>query len=190
MKLFSWLNDLSSPSFEESSAEDSTEPSLSPVLQERLVELEKMRVKEVMVPRALITALDADVQLRRVRRLKSAKVAHFPVYKGDLDHILGWVSKQKVLELLAENSEENQLAQYARQVGVVNEDAKVSALADLFLKTASPFLVAKNAQGTTTGMVTLAEFVELIFGFQLLPGASPTTPSAESPAPLINGFDI
>ncbi len=188
MKLFSWLNDLSSPTFNETSEEDS-EPSLSPVLQERLVELEKLRVKEVMVPRALITALDADVQLRRVRRLKSAKVAHFPVYKGDLDHVLGWVSKQKVLELLAENAEDNPLAQFVRPVGSVSEEAPVSALADLFLKNASPFLVVRNAQGSTTGLVSLAEFVELIFGFELTPGSSPP-PSTESPAPLIQGFDV
>ena len=187
MKLFSWLNDISSPSFQESTGEDA-EPSLSPVLQERLVELEKLRVKEVMVPRALITALDADVQLRRVRRLKSAKVVHFPVYKGDLDHILGWISKQKVLELLAENAEENPVAQHVRPVGVVSEEAPVSALADMFLKSASPFLVAKNTQGATTGIVSLAEFVELIFGFELTPNSAPQT-SSETPA-AIQSFDV
>lgn len=184
MKLFSWL---STSTFEEPTSEDA-EPSLSPILQERLVELEKLRVKEVMVPRALITGLDADVQLRRVRRLKSAKVAHFPVYKGDLDHILGWVSKQKVLELLAENSEENTVSQHVRPVGVVSEDSPVSALADMFLKSASPFLVAKNSQGTTTGIISLAEFVELIFGFELTPNSS-TQPLPETPT-AIQSFDV
>src|SRR5688500_9094187 len=110
MKLFSWLNDLKTPGFDSIDESADPEPSLSPALEKRLSALEEHKVTDVMIARALITALDADVQLRRVRRLKSAKVAFFPVYKGDLDHILGWVSKHKVLELLNENSEENSLA--------------------------------------------------------------------------------
>ncbi len=162
MKLFSWLQDGS-----QTESSEESEPPLSPILQSRLEELEKMPAREVMVPRALVTALDVDVQLKRVRRLKSSKLAYFPVYKGDLDHILGWVSKRKVLELLNENSEDNQLTSHIRPVGSISETANVSELADIFLKAASPFLVVKNAHGSTTGIILLSEFVELIFGFEL-----------------------
>jgi putative hemolysin len=187
MKLFSWLNE--TPAIEsdgETSA--ASEPPLSPVLQERLVELEKQKVKDVMTPRPLVSALDADVQLRRVRRLKSSKVAHFPVYKGDLDHILGWISKARVLELLNENPEENRLADFVRPVGVVSEEASVAELADHFLRAASPFLVVKNSHGSTTGIISLADFVELIFGFELsAPAASSAT---ETPAPALRGYEL
>lgn len=186
MKLFSWLNDLKTPSLDsEESAEP--EPSISPVLEERLSELEKIKVKDVMIPRALVTALDVDVQLRRARRLKSAKVAFFPVYKGDLDQILGWVSKQKALDLLAENSDDNPLANHVRPVGVIDEETTVADLADVFLKSASPFLVVKNESGTTTGIMPLAEFVELIFGFELSPVSLPTTAEA---TPRMRGYEI
>ncbi len=187
MKLFSWLND-ENPSENKTNEDSEAEPSLSPVLEARLSELTKMKVTDIMIPRALVTALDADVQLRRVRRLKSAKVAHLPVYKGDLDHILGWVSKVKVLELLAENSEENSLAHFVRPVGTVFEDATVSELADIFLKAASPFLVVKNGHGATIGIVPLAEFVELIFGFELSP--PPSAPALDIPAPRLSSFEL
>lgn len=171
MKLLSWLQD---SNITDESAE-AGEPPLSPILQSRLTELAKIPIKEAMIPRALVTALDADVQLRRVRRLKSAKVAYFPVYKGDLDHILGWVSKAKVLELLAlQPNDEVEFKDHVKPVGTVDEDASVASLADAFLKAASPFLVVKNAQGMTTGIVPLAEFVELVFGFELGPVAQST----------------
>ena len=112
-------------------------------------------------------ALDVDVQLRRVKRLKSSKTVYFPVYKGDLDHILGWISKQKVLELLNEPTEEFQLTDFLRSVGEISETSSVAELADVFLKSASPFLVVKNSQGATTGIIHLAEFIELVFGFEL-----------------------
>jgi CBS domain containing-hemolysin-like protein len=145
-------------------------------------------VSEVMTPRSVVMALDADVQLRRVRRLKSSKTLYFPVYKGDLDHILGWISKQKVLELLSEPNEDFQLAQFLRPVGEVSDETKVSELADIFLKTVSPFLVVKNSQGSTAGIVPLAEFVELVFGFELdTPSGGAAT---ELAAPLLRPHEI
>lgn len=185
MKLFHWLQDnKNTVNLEDGSAEETS----SPVLKARLAELEKMSVSEVMTPRAVIMALDADVQLRRVRRLKSSKTLYFPVYKGDLDHILGWVSKQKVLELLNEPTEEFQLTHFIRPVGEVSDETKVSELADIFLKTASPFLVVKNSQGSTVGIVPLAEFVELVFGFELeMPAGGANSDFA---APLLRPHEI
>jgi CBS domain containing-hemolysin-like protein len=133
-------------------------------------------------------ALDVDVQLRRVRRLKSSKVVYFPVYKGDLDHILGWVSKQKVIELLADPNEDFQLTNFLRPVGEVSDTASVAELADVFLKSASPFLVVKNSQGATAGIVPLAEFIELVFGFEI--GAPMQSSSADFSAPLLRGHEI
>lgn len=143
---------------------------MAPALEARLTELESISVREAMTPRSVIKALDADVQLRRVRRLKSAKTLYFPVYKGDLDRILGWISKAKVLELMNETTEEVQLEQHVRPAGEVPETASVADLADAFLKSASPFLIVKNAQGGTAGIVPLSEFIEMLFGFELVPG--------------------
>lgn len=168
MKLLNWLNDFSTPEGPESSE-------LSPALKARLSELEQIPVDKIMIPRALITGLDADVQLRRVRRLKSSKLAYFPVYRGDLDQILGWVSKEKVLELLNDQREESGLLNHVRPAGEVSDQASVADLADAFLAAASPFLVVKNSQRQTLGIVPLNEFVEKIFGFE----SSSPSPSLE-----------
>lgn len=186
MKLFDWIHDLNSPDQE---ADDPEPPRpFAPILQARLQELKQIPVTDLMVPRAVMMALDADVQLRRVRRLKSSKGVYFPVYKGDLDHILGWISKQKVLELLNEPAEELQMAQHLRPVGEINETATVDLVADAFLKSSSPFLVVKNAQGHTVGIVPLSEFVELLFGFEM--DAPSATPTAEVTAPLLRPHEI
>lgn len=186
MKLFDWIQDLTSQTpTDETSDEDHP---IAPALRARLAELEKMSVREVMIPRAVVMALDADVQLRRVRRLKSSKVVYFPVYKGDLDHILGWISKQKVLELLNEPNEDFQLTNFLRPVGEVAESASVAELADAFLKSASPFLVVKNAQGSTVGVVPLSEFIELVFGFEM--GGPSQSAAQDFSAPLLRSHEI
>ncbi len=176
MKLLDWLQDQTSP--QEITEEPEPEP--APLLKNRLSELAKVPVTDIMIPRPLITALDADVQLKRVRRLKSSKVSHFPVYKGDLDRILGWIEKEKVLELLLEGREDLNLANHVQPVATVDESAKVSDLADVFLKRQSPFAVVQNDHLQTVGLVPLTEFVELLFGVDLQSTASPSTDTANS----------
>ena len=122
-----------------------------------------------MIPRPLITALDADVQLRRVRRLKSAKASYFPVFKGDLDRILGWVEKAKVVELLNDGREDQRLENHVHPIPRVSETAKLPQLADLFIQSQSPLIVVTNAQHQTVGLVTFEEFVARLFGFELRP---------------------
>ena len=185
MKLLHWIHDLTTPTFTEESPE---EPPLAPVLKARLLELEKMTVAQIMIPRSVIMALDVDVQLRRVRRLKSSKTLHFPVYKGDLDHILGWISKQKVLELLNEPAEDLQITNHLKPVGEVSEATTVDKLADAFLQNSSPFLVVKNSQGSTTGIVPLAEFVELVFGIAI--STTTVAPPAEFSTQLLRSHEI
>lgn len=187
MKLFHWIHDLSN-STDQSAETPEPEPRLAPVLKHRLQELQNIPVVDVMIPRSVVMALDADVQLRRVRRLKSAKAVYFPVYKGDLDHILGWISKQKVLELLNEPSEEVNVTQHLRPVGEVAESANAAELADAFLESSSPFLVVKNAQGSTVGIVPLSEFIELVFGFEMAAPSTATT--TEFTAPLLRSHEI
>src|ERR1700722_18042727 len=118
MKLFHWLQDFTQQNHNEDTSGGAP---IAPVLKARLAELGKMSVVDIMIPRSVILALDVDVQLRRVRRLKSSKMMYFPVYKGDLDHILGWVSKQKVVELLTEPGDENQLTRHIRPIGEIYE---------------------------------------------------------------------
>lgn len=184
MKLLSWITSINSDP--QTTPEEAK--AAAPVLIQRLEELKDTAVKTVMIPRALVVALDADVQLKRVRRLKSARVPYFPVYQGDLDHILGWIPKQRVLEMLNEPSEEVRLAENVRVAGQVEENTPVSQLADVFLATQSPFLVVKNAQGNTTGIMPLSEFVELVFGFEMALPAQAT--SAEATAPLLRSYEI
>jgi CBS domain containing-hemolysin-like protein len=174
MKLLNWLNDVDTPEFLE---QNEGEP--NPVLKARLEELSHVQVTKVMVPRPLIFALDADVQLRRVKRLKSSKVRYFPVYKGDLDKVLGWIEKAKVIELLNDGREENKLESNLQPVAKIPDTATVNQLADVFLKAKSPIAVVVNEQGQTAGLMTLMNFVELLFGFDL--EGAPQAPAPEAP---------
>lgn len=176
MKLLNWLADQNSPN----TFLDNQNSDPAPLLRKRLDELMAISVIEIMVPRPLIQALDADVQLRRVRRLKSSKAAYFPVFKGDLDRILGWIEKSKVIDLLSEGREDQRLENFLQPIPKISETSKVPELADIFLQSQSPFVIVTNAQGLTVGLVTIEELVARVFGFDLRPQTVTPAPSSES----------
>ncbi len=179
MKLLNWLADQNEHNtFIENANE------VAPLLRKRLDELMAISVIEIMVPRPLINALDADVQLRRVRRLKSAKVSHFPVFKGDLDRVIGWIEKTKVIEMLNDPREEQKLENHVQHIPKIQETSKVPQLADLFIQAQSPFVIVENSQGQTVGLVTLEEFVARVFGIDLRPQQVPATPSDNAGLPI------
>lgn len=180
MKLFNWLEATALVS------NNTQDPSQAPALRKRLHEMGNILVRNAMIPRPLVTALDADIQLRRVKRLKSTKVAYFPVYRGDLDQILGWISRPRVLELLGVPSEEIDLSEHVKPVGTVSETATLAELPDAFLHSGSPFLVVKNEQGATTGIFTLTELIEQIFGFEL----EAPSPTAGTDISLLRGYEL
>jgi putative hemolysin len=161
MSFLNWLNDHDDDS--------ATEP---PLLKARLAELEEIPVTKLMIPRPLIAGLDYDIQLRRLRRSLAGKPPYMPVYKGDLDRILGWVEKAKVIELLNSPGEQS-LDPIIQPIGQVPETMTAAELADRFLKTHSPLLVVTNSNAQTLGIVLLAEFLKSIFGFDLNPVIPP-----------------
>lgn len=169
MKLFNWLNE-DSPS----GSSDTAEPDSRSSLRLRLNELKDKKATDLMVARALVSALDAEVQLRRVRRLKSSKASFFLVYKGDLDRIIGWITKAKVLELINETGEDSSIALHVRPIGYVTEEASVADVADVMAGTGSPFVVVRNEVGSTLGTLTVYDVVEQLFGIELNPAAAPS----------------
>jgi CBS domain containing-hemolysin-like protein len=174
MKLLNWLNDVDTPEIVEEQ-----QGSLNPVLRQKLEELSHVPVTKVMIPRPLIQGLDADIQLRRVKRLKSSKIRYFPVYKGDLDRILGWIEKSKVVELLNNDGrDDTKLENHLQSIAKIPDTATVNMLADVFLHSKSPIIVVTNEAGQTVGLMTLVYFVELLFGFEL-DGLPPSPPQPD-----------
>jgi CBS domain containing-hemolysin-like protein len=107
--------------------------------------------------------------------------AYFPVYLGDLDHILGWISKEAVHNLATEG-----------QAGTLKtEDIHVPAefipenmpLDQAFLKfvqESAPLFVVQNEAGVTTGILYLNDVLEEFFGLEIDPdeNVGPTTHAA------------
>jgi len=128
-----------------------------------VIGLEDTEVREVMVPRIDIVALDVNATIEDVRR-RTAEFGHsrLPVYNGDLDSIVGILYVKDLF--CAEPGGPTNLATLARRAYVVPETKKVDALLEEFKRTRTHIAIIVDEFGGTAGLVTLEDILEEIVG--------------------------
>lgn len=133
-------------------------------LLEKLEELEGVRVTDIMTPRALIEGLDIDLRTERMGQLLEDKPAHLLVYRGDLDHVIGWISLRELEKKIDEGeiSEDD-----CHDIGRVSENLSLKELFLRFVAISHPLLLVIDQHGRTSGIVTLKSLLDIFFGFKI-----------------------
>ena len=149
---------------------------------ERVFQLGEQRVKALMVPRNDIDALAENDSLARVRvAVATSSHSHFPVVRGDLDHLVGVVHVKDLVKhgLI---SDEINLKSLARKPMFVPESATALRVLEQFQRGGTHIAFVLDEYGVLVGLVTLNDLVGAMLG-----QIAPTGPDAASPPsdPLI-----
>ncbi|TLS66981.1 CBS domain-containing protein [Mariprofundus erugo] len=131
---------------------------------EAIVHFHDTRVREVMIPRSEILSVPADASLADVERaMVENDVARMPVIDGDIDHVLGMVHVQDVIDARLKG-ESPSLASLLTPCLKVLELEQVSGLLSEMREHACSFAIVLDEFGSTAGLVTLSDLVREIFG--------------------------
>ncbi len=121
-------------------------------------------VREVMIPRGDIVAINIEEEPRRVlRRVAEEGYSRMPVYSGSLDNIVG-IIYAKDLITLAEGSGAIVLQDLLRTPYYVPESKKISQLLREMQMNKVHLAVVVDEFGGTEGIVTLEDVLEEIVG--------------------------
>ena len=132
------------------------------VLQE-LFEFGELTAGQVMVPRVRITGIPVGSGPDELRRLLGhTPHTRYPIYEGDLDHIVGTYHIKDLLRLLLNNT--TVTAAGARSAPVVPETALVDAVLGTMRRERAQFAVVIDEHGGTSGVVTLEDLFEEVVG--------------------------
>jgi len=125
-----------------------------------------MVVRQVMIPRTEVVAVEADMPLQEIIRLTSESTyTKFPVYEDNLDQILGIVHVKKLLEALQNpNCQACVARDFAREPLFVPETISVNALLRQFRGNRQHIAIVMDEFGGTAGLVTLEDLLEEIVG--------------------------
>ena len=151
---------------EESQREGLLEAELEDMVQ-RLLRFGDRPVREVMIPRTEIQAVEKSATLEQVLHLfVNSRHARFPVYEGSLDNIVGIIAMKDVLAAVALGQVErsSSIEPLIRPAFCVPESRKVGTLFSEMRERHIQMAVVLDEYGGTAGIVTLEMLTEEIIG--------------------------
>jgi putative hemolysin len=138
------------------------------------MELNRVQVRELMVPRPDMHALSADASLEDVMRMfATTQRSRIPVYENSLDHIVGFVHiKDMIWTLLdrARRTEERlppapfRLKSLLRDILIVPESKPASELLLEFRSRRTGLAMVVDEFGSILGLATLEDILEQLVG--------------------------
>lgn len=134
-----------------------------------VLELDEMRVREVMTPRPAVMAGNEDASRQEIERLIArSRHRRIPIF-GPRDRVIGVVD---AVDLIAVPAGDQGLAALLRPVLVVPETKRVDDLLREFRRSKQTFAVVVDEHASVSGIVTLTDISEEIVGEVREEGAS------------------
>lgn len=126
----------------------------------------ELLVRQVMIPRTEIQAVEADNSLDEIITLATKSTyTKFPVYEDNLDRILGVVHVKDLLHAMqAADYKKRTARSLTREALFVPESSSVNILLRQFRDNRQHIAIVMDEYGGTAGLVTLEDLLEEIVG--------------------------
>jgi len=126
------------------------------------------KVRDCMVPRTEIEAVDMENSTMEQLQNRFVESGHskIVVYRDDIDHIIGYVHSSDLFRInpITNSQQLSANSQLLREMPYVPETMAASKLMQTFLQQKKSLAVVIDEFGGTSGLVSLEDIVEEIFG--------------------------
>src|SRR6266480_3768507 len=131
-----------------------------------IIEIGDKTVREIMIPRTDIIAVEKDAGLREIVKLfKQYRHTRMPVYEENIDHVIGLIhTKDLLLFYTLSSSQKFDMVKVLRPIEFTPEQKKVDELLNDMRTKKQHMVIVVDEYGGTAGMVTLEDLLEEIVG--------------------------
>lgn len=131
-----------------------------------ILDLEKVTVNDIMVPRNEVVGIDLEDDLDTIlRQLRSSQHTRLPVFKGDINNIQGVLHLRNVSRLLLQDEiNKAMLMQLCREPYFIPESTPLNTQLINFQKEKRRFGIVVDEYGEVLGLATLEDILEEIVG--------------------------
>lgn len=130
-----------------------------------ILSLEEMTVRDIMVPRLDIIAVDRTISARElIETITRAGHSRIPVYRESIDNVLGVLYVKDLLPFVIRNTARIPLLDLIRPAFVVPESKNLSELFTELKRTRIHMAIVADEYGGTAGLVTIEDILEEIVG--------------------------
>ena len=131
-----------------------------------IIQIGDKTVREVMVPRTDIAAVDKTASLGDIVKLfKEHRHTRLPVFEGDIDHVVGLIHTKDLLLFYTRSSGQKfDIERILRQIRFTPEQKKVDELLHEMRSEKVHMMIVLDEYGGTAGLVSLEDLLEEIVG--------------------------
>jgi putative hemolysin len=131
---------------------------------ERVLEFSERQVKDVMVPRMEVTAIDINTPFEDMLLIvESTRYSRFPIYQGILDNVVGILHGKDLMPYL-HHPKTFRLSQLLRKPVFVPDTARLNNAVRLLQNAQTHLGIVVDEHGGVEGIVTLEDLIEQIVG--------------------------
>lgn len=133
-----------------------------------ILDLEKVTVNDIMVPRNEIIGLDLEDDIEAlVDRIVATEYTYLPLYEGDINNVCGLLHMRKVNRLMRRGEDslsKESLKRFARDPYFIPESTSLQVQLGNFQKSGQRIALVVDEYGGILGLVTLQDILEEIVG--------------------------
>jgi putative hemolysin len=131
---------------------------------ERVLEFSERQVKDVMVPRPEVTALDISTPMAEILQIvETTRYTRFPVYQGVLNNVIGILHGKDLMPYL-HHPQTLRLSQLLRKPVFIPDTAKLDSSIRMLQNAQTHMGVVVDEHGGVEGIVTIEDLIEQIVG--------------------------
>ncbi|MBL7775159.1 MAG: CBS domain-containing protein [Saprospiraceae bacterium] len=136
-----------------------SEEEIATELLENALQLKTVRAHDCMAPRPDIVYIDAKAKVEELRRLMiESSLSRIIVVDGELDQVLGYVHVQQLF------NRPRRIRDMVLPISFVPESISINDLLHKFIRSRSSIACVVDEYGSLTGLVTLEDALEQLFG--------------------------
>ncbi len=130
-----------------------------------ILSINKLKVNDVMIPRASIVAIPLDCSFKNIiSTIKQESHSRMPVYRKDLDDILGMVHIKDIIGFSDDENTEFNLKKIIKNVLFIPPTMPVMNLLLKMQATKLHMALVIDEHGGTDGLITIEDVIEEIVG--------------------------
>ncbi|RUM65815.1 MAG: transporter [Sulfurimonas sp.] len=136
---------------------------------ENILNLDKIKVENVLTPRSVVFALDENMPIKEVIATQGDifKFSRIPVYNNSIEDVTGIVLTKKIFQQAIQDDTVS-IGSIKKDIYTINENIPVSKALDLFIAKKDHMFLVRDNYDQTEGILTLEDCIETILGVEIV----------------------
>ena len=136
---------------------------------ENILNLNKIKVSEVLTPRSVIFALNEEMTIKEILEKEEDifKFSRIPIYKDSIEDVVGLVMTKKIFKQSLKDDSVT-VGSIKKEIVAINENIPVSKALDMLISKKDHMFLVRDNYDQTEGIITLEDCVETILGVEIV----------------------